>query len=194
METLPLARWSLLEKENLVRCLQGFQALDDYRVDATALMSEHCLYFLSWVMDDEGCAVEAIRSYQCLAFMEELVTLVWGRKSRKNPLKLLLELLEYEKYPALSKDRFPNGLCRHCHERLPEAVNQTRETLWKSLPNHFMVQMVCRFQPVNAFVDLCSSHAEPSKDGFVRRLNVFEQCKHDKHRPSIWIGHATNCL
>ena len=54
MESLPLARWSLLEKENLVRCLQGFQALDDYRVDATALMSEKFLCFLSWVMERKG--------------------------------------------------------------------------------------------------------------------------------------------
>ena len=54
MESLPLARWSLLEKENLVRCLQIFQALDDYRVDATALMSEKFLCFLSWVMERKG--------------------------------------------------------------------------------------------------------------------------------------------
>lgn len=62
---------------------------------------------------EEGYA-EATRSYQCLAFMGELVTIVWPRNSRKNPLKLLLELLEYEQYPALSKERFPNGLCEHC--------------------------------------------------------------------------------
>ncbi|KAI0685439.1 hypothetical protein C8T65DRAFT_168711 [Cerioporus squamosus] len=132
-----LARWSLLEKDNLVRCLHGFQSLDDYHADAYSLLSKHC--FPPQDHDEHGYNM-IYKNSKCYAFLAELLVVVWGRGSRRDPLQLLLDCLEYEKYPQLSKERFPDGLCEHCRESLPDIIAHKRRVLWGSLPEYFRLQ------------------------------------------------------
>ncbi|KAI0703883.1 hypothetical protein C8T65DRAFT_830892 [Cerioporus squamosus] len=120
--TTPVARWSLLEKDNLVRCMHGFQSIDDYYPDLCGLLSENC--FPHWVDTPEDYEM-LFKHSKCYAYLRKL---------------LLLECLEHEKYPELSKEHFPDGLCEHCCESLPEKIARERKMLWDELPKYFMSQ------------------------------------------------------
>ncbi|TFK89419.1 hypothetical protein K466DRAFT_597824 [Polyporus arcularius HHB13444] len=132
-----LARWTMLEKDDLVRFLHGCQSVDDYYVVADSLVSEHC--YPPWEHYEEGLE-NLCKTSKCYAFLAELVAVVWGRGARRNPLQLLLDCLEYEKYPQLSKERFPDGLCEHCRESLPEIIARKRKWVWDRLPEYFRLQ------------------------------------------------------
>ncbi len=132
-----LARWSLLEKDDLVRCLHGFQSLVDYRIDAYFLLSDQC--FPPEEHDEYGYELVSKNS-KCFAFLAELVVVVWGRGERRDPLRLLFDCLEYERYPQLSKEHFPDGLCEDCRDSLPEAVARIRRALWETLPRYFRLE------------------------------------------------------
>ncbi|RDX52303.1 hypothetical protein OH76DRAFT_204983 [Lentinus brumalis] len=134
----PVARWSLLEKDNLVRCLHGFQSIDDFRPEEHFLLSEHC--FPTRERPDEDDYDVLRKQSKCYAYLCELVKVVWGKGGRRNPLQLLLECLDYEKYPELSKERFPEGLCGHCRESLPTEIARERGQVWRSLPRYFMLE------------------------------------------------------
>ncbi len=127
-----------MEKDNLVRCLHGFQSIDDFRPNEFRLMSEKCWPNKEWA-DQNDYDVVAERS-KCYAYLCELVKVVWGKGKRRNPLQLLLECLDYAKYPELSKERFPEGLCEHCRESLPTEIARERGEVWERLPMYFMLK------------------------------------------------------
>ncbi|KAI0685438.1 hypothetical protein C8T65DRAFT_712639 [Cerioporus squamosus] len=135
---VPVARWSLLDKDNLVRCMHGFQKLDDYRLHVLHLLSPECCPQEAWFYQEEYEAVKANSS--CFAFLNQLILVVWDKRRsecQRDPLRLLSDCLDYLQFPELSREHFPNGLCDHCVKSFRETIPEERRKLWGELPKYF---------------------------------------------------------
>ncbi|KAI0703882.1 hypothetical protein C8T65DRAFT_741227 [Cerioporus squamosus] len=127
-----LARWSLLKKdpENLVRCMHGFQMLDDFYLEAFELLSAECRegYMGYEVMSEDE---ELVEKSPCHPFLDRLISLVWDKRRRdtlwqRDPLRLLQECLNHSQFSELSKEFFPKGLCNLCQDSLGRVVVERR--------------------------------------------------------------------
>ncbi|RDX52335.1 hypothetical protein OH76DRAFT_1345701 [Lentinus brumalis] len=135
--TVPQARWSLLEKENLVRCMHGFQKLDDFFPDAFDSLSVDCRE--SYIdFDGRGAAGSS-----CLPFIQRLFSLAWEQRRsvtiyswQRDPLRMLRECIDFRKFPELSTER-PKGLCERCNDSLQSVIEERRKELWEHLPEYF---------------------------------------------------------
>lgn len=128
---------------NLVRCLHGFQRLDDFNLHPFEIMSaecrEECLFDPRYRDLSEE---EADERFPCIPFLRRLISLVWDNTGRskdwnRDPLRLLQDCLNYWQFPELSEEHFPEGLCELCVKSLPVEIAGRRQLLWNSLPNYF---------------------------------------------------------
>ncbi|KAI0666509.1 hypothetical protein C8Q78DRAFT_984370 [Trametes maxima] len=140
-----LARWSLLDKGDLLRYLHGGIALEDYSRDAVMAQLEHGNFMSppcrpwwasgnpSWVPEREKHRYE----YPCFAFVERTFLPAWPKDDPCDPLRGLLNLIEcYEGIPDEDMDAY-DGMCEKCQMELWELITREREDLWKRLPELF---------------------------------------------------------
>ena len=133
----PLAKWSILRSENLIRYIHGFQSLNRYRPHPTAYMCEDCDD--SWNVDSPGPV-----NSPCYQYIKRLFDVVWdcARPSvaHADPLRLLAQCYNYHEMPELSEEHFPHGLCNGCNRRLFRRLPEERERIWKDLAMLFKVE------------------------------------------------------
>ncbi|KAM5546268.1 hypothetical protein V8D89_000394 [Ganoderma adspersum] len=127
----PAARWSILDKDSLLRCMYGSQALKQYRPSIGAFMCEQCF--------EDSCFNEDMDS-PCFDFIERLFDIMFERlhpTTHADPLGFLLRCLDFRKMHELSKEYFPDGLCRECEVTLREGIIEERKKIWAKLPQWF---------------------------------------------------------
>ncbi|TBU47700.1 hypothetical protein BD309DRAFT_951203 [Dichomitus squalens] len=132
-----LARWSLLDKDNLVRYLRGYKELADYFPAIRTFLSAGCTPF------DDDLANMDLDDNSCYVFLHRVFTIMWtaGRGSRRDPLHLLLLCLEVRNHTSdIARSmgvRGDVGLCQECWDKLEEEIPQERKRLWDSLLQYF---------------------------------------------------------
>lgn len=145
------ARWSLCDKENLVRYIKGRQALEGYhhavarQMAAGDMLSDNCVPW--WIVSppspgsDDGVFEEYMKDSPCFHFIWNLKELAWGTQPSYDPLEALSKLGEAERFPSEKlKGRCPDGLCLECRDSLRKWIHSAREGLWECLPNYFQLQ------------------------------------------------------
>ena len=131
----PLAKWGVLDKENLVRYIHGFQSLNRYRPYPTLFMCDKCDY--SRGTDDPVNST----SYQ---YIKRLFDVVWDKAgpslTHADPLRLLAKGYKYHGMPELSREHFPDGICEDCDELLSRRLPEVRGMVWKYLAEWFKLE------------------------------------------------------
>ncbi|PIL28644.1 hypothetical protein GSI_08686 [Ganoderma sinense ZZ0214-1] len=134
----PLAKWSLLDNENLVRYIHGFQSLNKYRPHPIQFLCEHC--DVSWNMDGPAEPVNN-SSYD---YIKRLLDVVWDGAgpsvTHSDPIRLLAKCFNYYDMPELSEKHFPDGLCEGCDRLLSRRLPEERKRLWENLGEWFKVK------------------------------------------------------
>ncbi|PIL28621.1 hypothetical protein GSI_08663 [Ganoderma sinense ZZ0214-1] len=136
-----LARWSMLGEENLLRCLRGFQELDEYFPPIRTFLCARC----QPPEGEDGDEDEVARDTGgpgCYAALHRMIsTLGTGRRgSKRDPIALLLQCVELrdqaeeiDRRIGKSKD----SLCEECWDTFEEQALVERERVWDSLPRFF---------------------------------------------------------
>ncbi|EIW56205.1 uncharacterized protein TRAVEDRAFT_50686 [Trametes versicolor FP-101664 SS1] len=139
-----LARWSLLDLENITRYLHGREELRTYckyirrAFDEGEPLFYGCIPYWAfpdcpWVVPEE----EKDRSERpCYAFAERILQLAWPEDEECDPLDGLLRLLDYESLPEVKKG-YPKGFCEKCGWEFGEWLRRNRQGLWNRLPQLF---------------------------------------------------------
>lgn len=136
-----LARWSLLDKEDLLRYLRGCQALDDYcdvmvyNERVGAVLSHGCRPWWSWDGVDPEEAEEDDRSYPCFEYVQRLFQTVWKRRGPRDPLRSLYDIMRHRETLSLAKTR--HDLCYECEPSLVDWAQEERKKVWRRLPEFF---------------------------------------------------------
>ena len=133
----PLARWSLLDIENLRRYTRGCQMLKAYHPNVDRFLCNSCAA-PPW--DLPGCDPVPCREY-----ISRLFEVVWNagercRVTHGDPLRLLTACLKYEKMPELSKEHFPDGLCDECYQTVFFRLLGERQRVWDNLRKWFKLE------------------------------------------------------
>ncbi|KAM5546266.1 hypothetical protein V8D89_000392 [Ganoderma adspersum] len=129
----PLARWSILDRDNLLRCMHGSQALREYRPGPSDFLGDSC----------EEAMVQDDIITPCYYFLRRLFEVVFDRghpRDRADPLRLLPKCLGFSRMPELSEEEFPDGLCFECEETLCERIADERKRVWEKLPQWFKLE------------------------------------------------------
>ena len=127
----PLARWDLLDKDNLMRYLHGLREVDNYDPHVKMFMSDDC-----WPYDTESQATGT----PCLRYVQHMVDGAKGGINRRDPLRWLAKLMEHDLFPYLSTEYFPKGLCNECRNVLYRSVPKERQRIWRELPKWFQLE------------------------------------------------------
>ena len=113
----PLARWSILDKDSLLRCMHGSQALKQCRPSVGRLMCEQC--FEISFSDEEAYS----------PYFEFIIKRLFDSTFRRlhptthaDPLRLLLKCLDFRQMHELSKEHLSDGLCSECEVMLREGI------------------------------------------------------------------------
>ncbi|PIL28645.1 hypothetical protein GSI_08687 [Ganoderma sinense ZZ0214-1] len=136
----PLARWSLLDKENLLRYTHGCQMLNEYRPDVWRFMCEECA-IQPGPLDVPGC-----KPVPCGLYIKRLFEVVWNPGLRVSvthgdPLRLLTRCLKYDEMPELSKENFPHRLCEECYQTVFFRLLGERVRVWDMLRKWFNLKL-----------------------------------------------------
>ncbi|KAL1938682.1 hypothetical protein VTO73DRAFT_11285 [Trametes versicolor] len=142
--TVLFARWSLCDKEDLLRYAHGRQSFAYYHATVYARLraGEPLAYECDaqWTVDGppDGCYLHNPPEVPtpCYYFLYILSELRWGRVPTYDPLQGLLDLLDYGGLETL-KEACPTGLCAHCEEDFSSWVDKERRELWGRLPVFF---------------------------------------------------------
>ncbi len=126
-----LAKWGLLDKDNLMRYLHGLREVDRYDPHIKMFMSDGC-----WPFDEESQA----SGTPCLLYVQRMINLVREGRARRDPIFWLADCMEHDLFPALSKEYFPEGLCAECRKVLYRAVPRERQRIWGELPKWFHLE------------------------------------------------------
>lgn len=130
----PLARWSILDRENLVRYLHGCQSLNQYRPRITHFMCNEC-------RDPFG--MEEPVSNRCYQYIKRLFEVVWDHgpsQTHGDPLRLLAKCYKFRDMPELSKEHLPDGICEDCDLFLDNGLPDERKKVWGSLAERFKLK------------------------------------------------------
>lgn len=137
------ARWSLCDREDLLRYAHGRQTFAYYHATVYARLraGEPLAYECDarWTIDGppDGCYLHNPEvPSPCYYFLYILSELRWGRVPTHDPLQGLLDLLDYGGLETL-KEACPTGLCVHCEEDFSSWVDKERRELWGRLPAFF---------------------------------------------------------
>ncbi|KAM5546276.1 hypothetical protein V8D89_000402 [Ganoderma adspersum] len=136
----PLARWSLLDKDDLTLYVRGLHEAEDYEAPFGKFVSydcrpnEHDFAYDGWEEDPQ---------WACYVFVEKMVRTFGkarGGTAARDPLGWLKDCMEHERFPELSKKR-PNELCQQCEVVLREGVAMERQRIWQELvPKWFQLR------------------------------------------------------
>lgn len=122
-----VARWSLLDRDTLLRCMKGFETVICYRPTPFQLLSLGC--YPSITYEDEP---EALRNSPCYSFLKQMIGSVWDSRTgmlRKDPLDFLSKCLEDDR----SRGNYRDELCDECCASLPDKLANLRQKLWNNL-------------------------------------------------------------
>lgn len=140
-----LARWGLLDVDNLRRYLHGREELRSHRdvieseFDMGAPIAPECVP--DWVRFDNMWSTEDERdrsAWPCYAFAEHILRTAWPVDGEYEPLDGLLRLLNYDSLPDVRKG-YPRGFCEECHWGFGQLLVGQLETFWKMLPDFFQL-------------------------------------------------------
>ncbi|PIL28624.1 hypothetical protein GSI_08666 [Ganoderma sinense ZZ0214-1] len=129
-----VARWSILDKDSLLRCMHGSQEITRYRPPVFAFMADPCI---------EEFYVHGETGSPCYEFIARLFDIVFDQihpMTRPDPLRFLTKCLDFYKMSELSKEEFPDGLCVDCEETLREELVSERKKVWAMLPRWFKLE------------------------------------------------------
>ncbi|KAI1787045.1 hypothetical protein LXA43DRAFT_1064632 [Ganoderma leucocontextum] len=132
----PLARWRLLDKDNLVKYVLGLHEAEDYAPPIRTFVSVDCRpsFWEGWETDPQAA---------CYLFVENMVNVLGkgrGGTAARDPLHWLKECMEHERFPELLK-KHPRGLCDECSAVFYDAVARERQRIWQELlPKWFQLQ------------------------------------------------------
>ena len=130
-----VARWSLLDKDALLRYMTGVDAFLRYRPAPFELLSEECL-----PMTAEGeLDFEAMERSSCYTFSNLLLERVWARNDgmKIDPLDLLLKCVEFGLSPR--KHAIPGSFCDQCDIGIFARISSLRTQIWGRVPVHFEI-------------------------------------------------------
>ncbi|OJT03254.1 hypothetical protein TRAPUB_6159 [Trametes pubescens] len=142
------ARWSLCDKENLVRYIQGREALEEYHHTVAQQLTDGDMMNTSCIpeyMHDTGAIRPGdpfegkIKKYRCMHFIWTLRDIVWGWRVSLDPLTALAKLEDCGKLDRM-KAACPYGLCETCEGYLRQWIHNERVGLWKNLPSYFQLK------------------------------------------------------
>ena len=122
-----VARWSLLDRDTLLRCLKGSETVTGYRPTPFQLLSLGCYPPITYEEDSD-----TLRSSPCYSFLRHMITSIWDSRTgilRKDPLDFLSKCLEYE----TSRGNYREELCDECRASLPDKIANLRQKLWDRL-------------------------------------------------------------
>lgn len=146
------ARWSLCDKDNLVRWIRGRKTIEArHRLITTDLsrgvmLRTQCLPW--WVVDplndiyDEPAPVDPdMADYPCLDYLWTLRDTVWKILPAYDPLQALSQLDPHDYYTLNRlKDTCPDGLCDECRYEFERWLREERVEIWKRLPQIFKLK------------------------------------------------------
>ena len=133
---LALARWGLLDKDNLARYVHGLHAAEDYVPDVLSFVSRGCIpgFHEGWESDPTS---------SCFLYVQNMLDVLGNRKGirgARDPLRWLADCLHRDRFPELS-ERYPKGLCEHCWSALSNQVPRERQRIWRELlPKWFQLE------------------------------------------------------
>ncbi|KAM5545096.1 hypothetical protein V8D89_001207 [Ganoderma adspersum] len=124
----PLARWSLLDKDDLTLYVRGQHEAEDYEPPLTKFLTGPCwpMFYDGWEVDPET------GWYQYLENMVNVLRKGRGGTTARGPLGWLRDCMEHERFPELAK-KHPNGLCEGCQIVLRRAITRERQRIWEEL-------------------------------------------------------------
>ncbi|KAM5546269.1 hypothetical protein V8D89_000395 [Ganoderma adspersum] len=123
---IELARWSILDGDSLLKCMQGCQNLRLYR--------PHTSRFLS-----EDCALEGTDT-PCYRFAARLFKVFREGPSPSthwDPLRVLEKRSRFWEMPEFSEERSPDRPCDECREAILINLAEERKRIWGALPKYF---------------------------------------------------------
>ncbi|KAM5546271.1 hypothetical protein V8D89_000397 [Ganoderma adspersum] len=132
-----LARWAMLGEENLLRCLRGFQELDEYFPPIRTFLCERCR-----PPEDEDEVALDVSGAGCYAALYRMISTMGAarRGSKRDPIALLLQCVELRDEAEGIDRRVGRGsdsLCEECWDTFVEEALVEREKVWNSLPLYF---------------------------------------------------------
>ena len=142
MTYCPLARWSLLDRENLLRCMHGCQALRRYRPRALRFMSQYCVHADDIGDTDTPCYRFATRLFVTVfdrVDSEEGLAAPATTPTHPDPLRLLGKCARYSEMPELAEERCPDQLCEACQHAMGKELVEERKRVWGELPKYFNI-------------------------------------------------------
>ena len=138
-DTLSRARWSLLDKDDLLRYIRGCQTLWSFRADTEYFLCPQCKPEM-WrhPFDPEGDDLH--QRLPCYAYVDKLFQRVWSGSGPdgvpKNILRLYAEMQDDTDVP-LPQHGFPRTLCTSCWCTFGDKIAELRQEIWAKLPETF---------------------------------------------------------
>ena len=144
-----LARWGLLDRDNLARYVHGLHAADAYIPDARKFVYQDCVPRVWEGEPDSPC-------YEYVKNMFRVVRQRRGIQGGRDPRLWLRDCLhDYVGCPEL-EERYPKGLCEDCWSAVASELRRERQRVWRELlPKWFLLE----YLKVNSGI-LCTSHRD----------------------------------
>lgn len=143
------ARWSLLNRDALLRYVKGSRRLQKYCSTARSdrniakALDEGCRPprfdegLPSAVFDaDPELLTKNTRCFNILLLSFDRIFDKHDDFAKRDPLKLLEECLAYSRVPAVAR-LHQQGLCHMCESHIGTWVARNRQDLWERLPRYF---------------------------------------------------------
>ena len=121
-----LARWGMLDRDNLARYVHGLHAAEAYIPDARRFVYQDCVPRVWEGEPDSPC-------YEYVSNMFHVVRQRRGIQGGRDPLLWLRDCLhDYVGCPEL-EERYPKGLCEDCCSAVVSEVPRERQRVWREL-------------------------------------------------------------
>ncbi|KAM5546281.1 hypothetical protein V8D89_000407 [Ganoderma adspersum] len=129
-----LARWGLLDRDNLARYVHGLHAAETYVPDTRKFVYQECVPRVWEGEPDSPC-------FEYVSDMFRVVRQRKGIRGGRDPLLWLGDCLhDYVGCPELEK-RYPKGLCEDCCSAVASEVPRERQRVWRELlPKWFLLE------------------------------------------------------
>ena len=133
---LALARWRLLNRDNLERYIHGMHAAEDYSPSARTFVYHEYIpsFWEGWEEDPKS---------SCFLYAQNMIEVLGKRsgiRGARDPLRWLLDCMHHDRFPELLA-KHPKGLCDNCWGAISYQVPRERQRIWRELlPKWFQLE------------------------------------------------------
>ncbi|PIL28618.1 hypothetical protein GSI_08660 [Ganoderma sinense ZZ0214-1] len=128
-----LARWSLLDRDNLARYIHGLHAVESYIPDSRNFVFMECIPKMWEGEPDSPC-------YEYVRYMFSVLGRRRGGQAGRDPLRWLADCEDHYGISELS-EKYPKGLCEDCCAAVALQVPVERQRVWRELlPKWFQLE------------------------------------------------------